>query len=132
MSIALNSWSKVGTWVLPSILDYKERTGSIPQRLSFSLAATIAFYKGKRGEDTVAFNDDQDVMQLLKEAWAGADGNKESIDNVVTAVLGYKKLEAGFEQGGGPCKRCRQTLFNIEQDGIQNAVKTIEEPATAG
>src|SRR5690606_23944393 len=50
MSISLNSWSKFETRVLPSLLEYKNRKGSVPQKLSFSLAATIAFYKGKRGE----------------------------------------------------------------------------------
>ena len=46
LSISLNSTSKFKTRVLPSITEYVKRKGKIPQVLTFSMAALIAFYRG--------------------------------------------------------------------------------------
>jgi tagaturonate reductase len=126
MSIALNSWSKFETRVLPSILEYKKRKGSIPQRLAFSLAATIAFYKGKRDEETIALNDDAAAMELLKNAWATADGSEAAIKDVVTKVLGYEKnWKQNLNNVEGLIDAVATHLFNIEQHGIQRAIEMI-------
>lgn len=51
LSISLNSVSKFKTRVLPSLLAYRERKGSLPRLLCFSLAALVLFYKGRsKGE----------------------------------------------------------------------------------
>jgi tagaturonate reductase len=53
LSIALNSTSKYRARVLPSVLEYQRRTGALPQRLCFALAALIAFYRGRAFKDGV-------------------------------------------------------------------------------
>jgi len=132
MSIALNSWSKFETRVLPSILEYKKRKGSIPQRLAFSLAATIAFYKGKRGEEAIALNDDAAAIELLKNTWASSDGSEEGIRQIVTRVLGYEKnWKQDLNKVEGLNDAVTKHLFNIEKYGIQKAIEMIEEPVTA-
>lgn len=126
MSIALNSWSKFETRVLPSILEYKKRKGTIPQRLAFSLAATIAFYKGKRGEEPITLNDDAGVMQLLKEAWAASDGSDASIKEVVTKVLGYEKnWKMNLNEVEGLNEAVTKQLISIERHGMQKAVEMV-------
>lgn len=126
MSIALNSWSKFETRVLPSVLEYQKRQGSIPQRLAFSLAATIAFYKGKRGEETIALNDDAAAMELLKSAWAAADGSEGSIKEVVTKVLGYEKnWKINLNEVEGLNEAVTKHLVNIEKSGVQKAIEMI-------
>jgi tagaturonate reductase len=126
MSIALNSWSKFETRVLPSILEYRKRKGSIPQRLAFSLAATIAFYKGKRGEEAIALNDDAAAMELLKNAWASSKGSEESIKDVVTKVLGYEKnWKQDLNRIEGLNDAVAKHLFNIEKYGIKKAIEMI-------
>lgn len=130
MSIALNSWSKFETRVLPSVLEYKRRTGTIPQRLTFSLAATIAFYKGKRGEENIALNDDAAVMELLKSAWHQADGSDESIREVVTKVLGNEKnWKMDLNSVEGLNEAVTAHLINIEKDGIAKAIERISKKA---
>lgn len=62
LSIALNSVSKFKVRVLPSLLEYIKINGKNPQRLVFSLAALIAFYKS----DEV--NDAPEVMEFMKNA----------------------------------------------------------------
>ena len=126
MSISLNSWSKFETRVLPSILEYKKRKGSIPQRLAFSLAATIAFYKGQRGEETIALNDDAGAMELLKNAWASSDGSEQAIKQIVTKVLGYEKnWKRDLNQIEGLNDAVTKHLINIEKYGLPKAVRMI-------
>lgn len=64
LSIALNSVSKFKVRVLPSLLEYIKTNGKNPQRLVFSLAALIAFYKGDEA------NDAPEVMEFMKNASA--------------------------------------------------------------
>ncbi|MBR2824632.1 MAG: tagaturonate reductase [Clostridia bacterium] len=45
LSICLNSVSKWRARCMPSLLIYQQQTGSLPQRLTFSLAALISLYR---------------------------------------------------------------------------------------
>ncbi len=126
MSISLNSWSKFETRVLPSITEYIKRTGNIPQKLSFSLAATIAFYKGKRGEEAIALNDDAPLLELLKTAWAQYDGTDESLESVVSTVLSYEKnWKTDLTQLPGLAAAVTTHLANIVNNGMQKAIETV-------
>lgn len=62
LSIALNSVSKFRVRVLPTILEYKEKYGTYPPALTFSLAALIAFYR------TDMANDGEEILRFMKEA----------------------------------------------------------------
>ena len=62
LSIALNSVSKFKARVLPTILEYREQRGKLPECLTFSLAALIAFY---RTDET---NDSEEIMAFMKTA----------------------------------------------------------------
>jgi tagaturonate reductase len=126
MSIALNSWSKFETRVLPSILEYVKRKGTVPQRLAFSLAATIAFYKGKRGNEDIALNDDAAALELLKNAWSKSDGSDAAVKNVVTEVLGYQKnWKRDLNEVEGLNEAVTKHLINIERHGVQKAIEMI-------
>ena len=52
--ISLNSVSKFKVRVLPSILTYKERFGTLPPTLTFAFAKLIAFYRTDRTRDDAA------------------------------------------------------------------------------
>ncbi|WP_299547229.1 tagaturonate reductase [Seonamhaeicola sp.] len=73
ISISLNSTSKYKTRVLPSVLEYIKRKGDLPQRLLFSLAALIAFYKGDRNGEAIPLKDDQSALDFFKTHWATGD-----------------------------------------------------------
>ncbi|MBO5858732.1 MAG: tagaturonate reductase [Clostridia bacterium] len=51
-SIALNSVSKFSVRVLPTLLEYKEKNGTLPKCLTMSLAYLIYFYKNDNPEDS--------------------------------------------------------------------------------
>ena len=69
LDIALNSVSKYRTRVLPSIIEYHKRLGNLPENLTMSFAALIAFYKG--GTHKVA--DDEEIVTFFKEQWEKCD-----------------------------------------------------------
>ncbi len=60
-SISLNSVSKFKVRVLPSLLQYIEKTGEMPKNLIFSLAKLIEFYK--KGTP----NDAPEIMEFMKK-----------------------------------------------------------------
>lgn len=126
MSISLNSWAKFETRVLPSLLEYKKRKGVIPQKLAFSLAATIAFYRGKRGEQDIALNDDAPLLELLKESWAKYDGSDASLKLVVTNVLAYdKNWKLNLNEVEGLTEAVSTHLTSIINNGMQKAIETV-------
>jgi tagaturonate reductase len=71
ISIALNSVSKYKVRVLPSVLEYSNRTGQLPENLLHSLAALIVFYKGSWRGEQIALNDSQEVLSFMADVWAG-------------------------------------------------------------
>lgn len=126
MSISLNSWAKFETRVLPSVLEYKKRKGAIPQKLAFSLAATIAFYKGQRGEEAIALKDDADLLELLQNAWAKYDGTDATIKDVVTSVLAYSKnWKFDLNTVEGLTDAVTKHLTAIQNLGMKEAIKTV-------
>lgn len=62
LSIALNSVSKFKVRVLPSLLEYIRINNAEPNRLVFSLAALIAFYKTENA------NDDAEIIEFMKKS----------------------------------------------------------------
>lgn len=96
-SIALNSVSKYQVRVLPTVLDYLQRTGKLPERLLYALAALIVFYKGEwRGEATPV-NDTPAVLEFFKKAWAQND-----LSAVVDQVLSHEAFwKTDLTQIGG-------------------------------
>ena len=102
LSISLNSTSKFKTRVLPSITEYVERKSKIPQVLTFSLAALIAFYRGtemsgnslKGRRNTGAedgnqydINDDKTVLELFQKLWKGYESGPMKIYELTSTVL---------------------------------------------
>jgi tagaturonate reductase len=90
MSISLNSISKFKARVLPSLIGYQKVTGKVPQCMSLSLAATMVFYSGKRGTQTIELKDDQFILDFFKSAWSDFNGKKINAVQLTTAVLKNK------------------------------------------
>ncbi|MDE6412342.1 MAG: tagaturonate reductase, partial [Eubacterium sp.] len=70
-AIARNSLSKIAVRVLPTILDYKNKHGSYPKTLVFSLACLIEYYKNctpQDNENLIEFIKENDVPAILSNA----------------------------------------------------------------
>jgi tagaturonate reductase len=122
-SIMLNSFPKFQARDLPGVKTYLERKGELPKGLVFGLAAIITYYKGGKRADGVEIvpNDDQKIMDLLKELWATGDTQK-----VADGVLGAEFIWAeDLNKVQGLNTMIKQFLDLIQDKGMLEAVKTI-------
>jgi tagaturonate reductase len=82
LSIALNSVSKYRTRILPTVRDHVRLGRGLPLRLTFALAALLAFYRGRelrdgalvgrRGDVPYRICDEPAALEALRAAWAAA------------------------------------------------------------
>lgn len=101
MSIALNSVSKYQVRVLPSVLEYVNRTGKPPKRLLYSLAALIRFYKGEWQGEPIALKDAQSILDFFKKVWTNNDAAtivKEVLSNQSLWGMDLTKVEGVAEE----------------------------------
>lgn len=92
LSISLNSTSKWKARVLPSFLNYVERTGELPPCLTASFAFYLAFYRGvrsdasgltgHRGDSEYRIQDDPSVLEFYS-AHMGC-GNSELVHDAMS------------------------------------------------
>lgn len=91
MSIALNSVTKFKTRDLPTLVENIE-AGKFPKHVLFSLAALMAFYRGKRGDQDIALKDDEWALEFFKSEWANFDGSKEACLKITKDFLGLESI----------------------------------------
>jgi len=121
MSISLNSISKYKTRVLPSVLEYVKRKKELPNKLLFSLAALIAFYKGERNGEEIALKDDEKVLEFFKEQWATNDLSK-----ITEAVLSNVDFWAtDLTQINGLQEKVNGHLNAVINEGMQKALGNL-------
>jgi tagaturonate reductase len=87
------------------------------------LAAIITYYKGGKREDgtEIVPNDDQKIMDLLKELWATGDTQK-----VTDGVLGAEFIwQEDLNKIQGLNQMVKLFLDLIQDKGMLEAVKTI-------
>ena len=89
----------------------------------FGLAAIITYYKGGKRADgaEIVPNDDQKIMDLLKELWATGDTQK-----VTDGVLGAEFIWGeDLHNVPGLAELVKKDLDLIQVKGMLEAVKTI-------
>ena len=129
LSISLNSTSKWKARVMPSLLEYEKRTGSLPKCLTFSFAAYVAFYHngkekgenclvGKRGENTYEIKDDPWVLDFYY------DHRNDDEADIARAVVNNERMWGpqlaalpGFEDA------VAQALMPIKAVGMYRAME---------
>lgn len=125
-SIALNAMSKWETRNLPTLLNYYEANQMLPQKLVFSLAAMIAYFKGEADGVSYQVQDDQWILDFYKEAWAECDGRPISIQKLVEKVLSLEKVwKRNLNEVPNLTISVTCYLFLVEQVGMKKAVKAV-------
>jgi len=125
-SIALNAMSKWETRNLPTLLNYYNSHGMLPQKLVFSLAAMIAYFKGEANGVCYPVQDDQWILDFYKEAWARCDGRPISVQKLVENVLNLEKVwKRNLNEVPNLTVSVTCYLFLIEQVGMKKAVKAV-------
>ena len=136
LSILLNSSSKFKARVLPSLLEYQKKTGTLPQRLVFSLAALIAAYQNgviegsglrvKREAGDYIMKDDLPVLEFFAGLWAKFDGSQEAAMRLSQAVLENTGIW-GSDLNEVPelSAAVGKYLFKISRVGIQQTMQDL-------
>lgn len=125
-SIALNAMSKWETRNLPSLLNYYEAHNMLPQKLVFSLAAMIAYFKGEANGVIYPVQDDKWIIDFYKQAWAECDGRPISIQELVIKVLSLDKIwKRNLNEIPNLTISVTCYLFLIQQVGMKRAVKAV-------
>jgi len=125
-SIALNAMSKWETRNLPTLLEYYETHHMLPQKMVFSLAAMIAYFKGESEDGVYKVQDDQWIIDFYKEAWSQCDGRPISIYQLTEKVLGLEKVwKQDLNKIPNLTISVSSYLFLIEQVGMKRAVKSV-------
>lgn len=97
LDISLNSVSKFAARCLPSLLDYNDRKGKLPVRMTYALAALLKFYDVKEEEEgyfgirengeKYPVKDDRKNLEFFEKIWQEKD-----ITVLVEKVLKSKDL----------------------------------------
>lgn len=129
LSISLNSVSKWRTRCLPSLSGYVKSKGELPEHLTFSLAALLAFYQGKeireqaligdRNGEEYHIMDDQAVLDFFVE-----NSSKPSIELTRMFLEKEEYFGEDLTKIAGLPEAVSCYLDEIKENGMR---KTLEE-----
>ncbi len=126
MSISLNSISKFETRVLPSILEYIKIKNELPNKLLFSFASLIYFYKGDRDGQKIELSDNPEVLEIFKNLWGNYDGTDEYLISLVEKILSIEKFwKMDLNNIEGLKAKVANYLIKIEKDGMKKALEEV-------
>ena len=121
MSIALNSISKYKVRVLPSVLKYIEMKKQLPNRLIFSLATLVRFYKGEWHGEIIPVNDTPDILKFFSEVW-----KTKSLEDVAHETLANTSFWGqDLNQVNGLTDRVTKHLINLEKQSVAQLIEGI-------
>ncbi len=131
LSISLNSVSKWRARCMPSFLGYIEKTGKLPKRLTFSIAALMAFYTGSeirdkalighRNGEEYSIMDDMQVLEFFR------DNSQKNAAEFVQAYLGREDFHGqNLNRIPGLTAAVTAALADIRVNGMRAALcKTL-------
>ncbi|MFS9379086.1 tagaturonate reductase [Citrobacter sp. ANG330] len=126
LSIALNGMTKFRTRILPQLLAGQKMSGKLPARLTFALAALIAFYRGERNGEAYPVQDDAHWISRFKQLWGQHGDRQISTQQLVSDILA---VEAHWEQDltkvAGLVEQVSADLDAILTKGMREAVKPL-------
>lgn len=130
LSISLNSVSKWRTRCLPSFLEYMEKYKKLPQHLTFSIAALLAFYTADRLENNVLIGERNGLCYEIKDELPVLEFFRDnSKGNVEDFVLLYLKNTSFHGQDLSKIENLADTVTNylkeIQSFGMRKAMENL-------
>lgn len=126
LSIALNGMTKFRTRILPQLLAGQKATGSLPARLTFALAALIAFYRGERNGESYPVQDDAHWLARFQQLWTQHHDRQITTRQLVKSVLSVSEhWEQDLTQVNGLVEQVTRDLDAILLQGMRAAVKPL-------
>lgn len=126
LSIALNGMTKYRTRILPQLLAGARASGTLPARLTFALAALIAFYRAERNGENYPVQDDAHWLARYQHLWAQHHDKQITTRELVASVLSVTEhWEQDLTQVEGLVGQVSRDLDAILQQGMRAAVKPL-------
>lgn len=126
LSIALNGMTKFRTRILPQLLAGQQASGKLPARLTFALAALIAFYRGERNGESYPVQDDAHWLTRFQQLWSQHHDRQISTQELVKAVLAVTEhWEQDLTEVSGLVEQVTADLDSILLKGMREAVKPL-------
>ncbi|MFH0474625.1 tagaturonate reductase [Kluyvera ascorbata] len=126
LSIALNGMTKFRTRILPQLLAGQKASGKLPARLTFALAALIAFYRAERNGEAYPVQDDAHWIDRYQLLWAQHRDQQISTTDLVKAVLSVSDhWEQDLTQVDGLVEQVAADLDAILTQGMRKAVQPL-------
>lgn len=123
LSIALNGMTKFRTRILPQLLAGQQATGKLPPRLTFSLAALIAFYQGERNGESYPLQDDEHWLVRYQQLWTKLNDKQIAELQLVQEVLSDSDhWEQDLTQVPGLVEQVTEDLKLIQTQGMRAAL----------
>lgn len=124
LSIALNSISKWKVRVLPTLLDYQKQFGKLPDILTFSLAALIAFYRNENGTGLGRVNaypvsDSEGIAAFFEAEWKENASNLSALVKDVLSRTDFWGMD--LNTVSGLAEKTVENLKAIMTDGVRLA-----------
>ncbi len=113
LSIALNGMTKFRTRILPQLLAGQKANGTLPARLTFALAALIAFYRGERNGETYPVQDDAHWLEpanrilLIMGEWLAVQRRNGQLSDILFISLNDRLNDISAVLAG--CERIAYT-----------------------
>ncbi len=126
LSIALNGMTKYRTRILPQLLAGQTTTGKLPARLTFALAALIAFYRAERNGERYPVQDDAHWLERYQQLWTQHHDKQITTHDLVSSVLSVSEhWEQDLTRVNGLVEQVAQDLDAILRKGMRDAVKPL-------
>ncbi len=118
--------TKYRTRILPQLLAGQKATGQLPARLTFALAALIAFYRAERNGEGYPVQDDAAWLARFQQLWAQHRDRQLSTRALVQSVLSVREhWEQDLTQVSGLVDQVTLDLDAILLKGMRAAVKPL-------
>ncbi|MBK3516078.1 tagaturonate reductase [Carboxylicivirga marina] len=120
--ISLNSISKWMTRDYPSLMDSLHRTGKLPAKLSFSLAALLVLYRGQYNNLEFTIKDTPEHVNFIQAEW----NKMESYSTLTANILSNKAIwNTDLSTVEGLSAAVAGYIESIMEQGIKPALKQI-------
>lgn len=122
-AIALNSMTKFRTRLLPQLLAGHQQSGRWPTRITFALAALLAWYRGERDGEPYALQDDAQWLDRFATLWPQQAQGAISLQQLVAAVLSDEQhWQQDLSQLPGLVDAVAAHLQTINAQGMRAAI----------
>ena len=126
ISISLNSTSKFQARLLPAFTEYTEANGTFPNRIAFSLACMIRFYKGDFNGEKIDVKDDTEVLEFFSNEWNKVDSGAQSLEDLVRSTLSNPTIVGDdLTKYEGLVVFITKSINDIERTGVHACLKKL-------